>query len=210
MACACNGSGGCAGCGVGFGSDNALSCNFAEVKLSCPPANCTPLEFDGAEICFFDSIIQEHVNIAGTEISFYHQDMAKVVRDPLYDEPISRAWKGPWKLKAYAEYIAATPEMREEGFRVTWNGTMFIPRKNLEDIGAPAPIEGDVIHYWSNKFFKEHASGGKGDPGADYYFDVINIDDDQHIFDDANFTGFKLILARRTEFAAERRLAEVP
>lgn len=209
MGCACGGNGGCASCSIGFGSDNILSCDFAEVKMDCP-TECTTFELDGSEVCFFDSVVNEQVNIIGTPIEFWHQDWENVTRDALYDEPTDRAWRGPWKLKAFVDYLPGTPEMREEGFRVTWNGTMFIPRAALESIKAPAPQEGDVIRYWSNKFFKEHASGSKGDPGADYYFDVINVDDDQHVFDSAAFMGFKLILTRRTEFGAERRLAEVP
>lgn len=203
MACSCGGTG-CSVCGP-----NGLSCDFAKVDISCP-SDCSPFELDGAEVCLFDSIVEEQLDIAGTPIEYWHQEIEKSDRDALYDEPLTRAWRGPWRLKAFVEYIPGVAEMREEGFRVTWNGTMFIARTTIESLGAPSPLEGDVIHYWSNKFFKEHASGGKGDPGSGYYFDVINVDDDGHVFDSANFVGFKLTLSRRTEFAAERRLAEAP
>jgi hypothetical protein len=186
-------------------SDQRTSCEFAEVRTE-KPSGCDPFALDGREVCLFDHFAEEHLNIYGTPIEYYHQDIANSVRDRLYDEPIDRAWLGPYKLKAYVEYIAAQPEAREYGTRITWNGTIWISRKSLETIGAPAPLEGDIIRYWSNKFFKEHSVNGEEVPGAGYYFDVINSDDDGHVFDSAAFTGFKLTVSRRTEYTPERRL----
>ena len=198
---------GCGGCGDGeiSLSNQTTSCDFAQVDTE-KPSGCDPFALTGSEICLFDHFVDEQLQIYGTPIEYYHQDIEASTRDPLYDEPIARVWKGPYCLKAYVEYIAAQPQAREEGTRVTWNGTIWISRKSLEDIGAAAPLEGDVIRYWSNKFFKEHSVNGEHVPGADYYFDVINSDDDGHLFDSANFTGFKLTVSRRTEFTPERRL----
>jgi len=198
MAGDCGSCGSCGAC--------ALDCGFVKVDLPACTDTCTKMLLDGSELCYFDSLLEEHIQITGTPIEYYHQDLAKSRRDPLYDEPIERAWKGPYRLKGFVEYIPSQSEMREEGFRVTWNGTVFLPRKALEDLGAPSPLQGDVLRFWENKFFQKHAAGGREEPGAGYYFDVIHVDDDQHLFDTALFLGFKLTVARRTEFSAERRV----
>lgn len=137
MACGSCGGSSCSGtCGL---NEHGLSCNFAKVDTVCPEDKCIGLEMDGSEICLFDSIVEEHVNIVGTAIEYWHQDKGAATRDPLYDEPLQRAWKGPWKLKAFVEYIPGEAEMREEGFRVTWRGNIFIPRATLESLNAPPP-----------------------------------------------------------------------
>lgn len=194
----------CGGCGGGCGT----GCNYAVVDMACGENACASFEMNASELCFFDGLLEEHIEIIGTPIEYYSQDIAGATRDPLYDEPIARKWRGPWRFKAFVEHAPAQPEVREEGFRVSWSGTLFIPRISLERVGAPSPLEGDVVKYWENKFFTRHATGGKGDPGGGYYFDVTSVDDDQHLFDTSAFLGFKLGIARRTEFAPERRLAE--
>jgi hypothetical protein len=195
-------------CGDGKVSltNQQTTCDYATVDTA-KPEGCDPFQLNGQEICFFDGLVEDHLNTHGTDITYWHQDIENSTRDPIYDEPIDRAWLGPYRLKGYAEYIAAAPEAREEGTRVTWNGTLWLSRKGLEDIGAPAPLEGDVVKYWDNRFFAEHSTNGEHVPGSGYYFDVVNSDDDGHVFDSANFTGFKLTIARRTEFTPERRLA---
>jgi hypothetical protein len=184
-----------------------VKCNFAKVETSCPNP-CGPFELNDQALCFFDTVITTQVEAVGTPLEYWHQDVANSRHDPLYDEPIQRLFTGPWKLKGFVEWPEATAENREEGFRVTWDGTVTLARATLEGIGAPAPQEGDVIRFWPNAFFKKFATGGQNDPGAGYYFDVINVTDDGHVHDTAAFVGFKLRLRRRTEFAPERRLAE--
>lgn len=184
------------------------SCNFAAVKTSCPNT-CSPFHLGDQALCFFDSVISTQIAAVGTPIEYYHQDILNSKHDPLYDEPLQRVWKGPFKLDAFIEFPEAEAEVREEGFRVTWSSAMAtLARSTIEAIGAPAPQEGDVIRFWNNKFFKSFATGGGNDPGAGYYFDVVNVNDEGHVHDTASFVGFKLRLARRTEFAPERRLAE--
>lgn len=185
----------------------AADCKFATVKTSCP-TTCPPFVLEPSNLCFFDSIVQMQTQATGTPIEYWSQDYKAQVRDPLYDEPIQRVWRGPFKLKAIVEYTPSEAESREEGYRVTWNGSMFIARRDLEDAGAPPPNSGDVVRYWQNKFFAQYASGGNNDPGAGYYFDVVNVSEDQHIYDSAAFLGFTVRLARRTEFAPERRIGE--
>lgn len=185
-------------------------CKFAKVTTACP-TKCKPFSFSEQESCVFDSIAQEHTEATGTTMYFWHQNLEASIRDPLYDEPIERAWKGPYKIKGYVEYMEGQPQMQEQGMTVRWQGNLYIARATLEDAGAPAPLEGDVFKFWDDKFFKEHSVNSDedalaGTPSPGYYFDVINSDDTGHIFDEAHFTGFKLTVMRRTEFTAERRL----
>lgn len=187
-------------------------CNFAKVETSCPP-KCGPFELEESEACFFDSIAQEHVKAHGTDLMFWHQDIEASVKDPLYDEPIAREWAGPYKIKGFVEYMAGTPQMQEEGMTVRWSGRVWVARVELEERGAPAPLEGDVFKFWDNKFFTEHSVNADeaalhGSPKPGYFFDIINVDDDGHVFDTGHFVGLVITVSRRTEFAAERRLEE--
>ena len=203
MSCAC-GSGSCGGCGKGF---NGSDCVFATVKTSCPTV-CEPFSLGDGNICFQDSIVTGQIEASGTPIEYWFEDIKNAIRDPLYGEPVQRAWRGPFKMMGMLEYPPAQAESREEGFRVTWQGTLYLARKTLDDLGAPFPHEGDIVKFWGNKFFAQHATGGAGDPGGGYYFDVTNVDDDMHVYSGANFLGYKMTIVRRTEFAPERRLAE--
>lgn len=187
---------------------NGLTCNFAVVKSKSGVA-CAPFRLDGAETCLFDSIASEQVAISGTPIQFWHQDIESAVRDPLYDEPISRAWLGPFTLMAFVEFAPNSTEAREEGTRATWTGSIWVPRTSLEQAGSFAPEPGDVIRYWSDVgFFNAQSVLGANEPGSGYYFDVTNVSTDGHLFDSSKFIGFKLDVSRRTEFSPERRLRE--
>lgn len=178
----------------------------------CSLAGCEKSKFviDGSEIATFDHFAVERTEATGTNLDYWHQDIEGSVRDPLYDEPIDRKWKGPFKIVGYVEYAPGQPEMREEGMRVTWTGTIWMARKAIEDAGAPAPLEGDVIRYWPIPFFAEHGVNSEKSAvrTAGYFFDVVNCDDDGHIGGAAAFVGFKLEVRRRTEFTPERRLLE--
>lgn len=178
---------------------------FAKVK-DCGPPGCPTLAFDGLELCLFDSIASEVIDIAGTPLDYWRQDVLNSTRDPVYDEPIERVWKGPYRFRGLVEFSASNTEAREEGTRKTWNTTVWIPRVNLEKAGAGVPLEGDVLRFWHVNFYKTRSTIGENVPGAGYYFDVTNVDEDPHIFDSANFVGFRLTVARRTEFTPERRL----
>lgn len=183
----------------------ATGCEFAKLAKS-GPQKCGPFELDGRDASMFDHFAQEHVNASGTDILLWHQDLEESIRDPLYDEPIDREWLGPYKLKAWVEYIAGSPQMQEQGMTVRWQGTLWIARKELEDTGTPAPLEGDVIRYWDNKFFTEHGVNAEHGVHGGYYFDVINVDDDGHVQDSDHFVGLTVTVLRRTEFTPERRL----
>lgn len=181
------------------------SCEFAKLKTS-GPQTCGPFALDGRDAAMYDHFAQEHTEASGTEILLWHQTLEESVRDPLYDEPIEREWLGPYKLTAFVEYTAGTPQMTENGMTVRWEGTLWIARKTLEDTKTPAPLEGDVIKFWDNKFFAEHGVNAEHGVEGGYYFDVTNVDDIGHVQDSGYFVGLTVNILRRTEFTPERRL----
>ena len=182
------------------------SCEFVTLKKKGGLISCPPFKLDEQEGRVFDSIAQEHVAAHGTELDYWHQDLENSIRDGLYDEPIERKWKGPYKINAFVEYMGGQPAMREEGMVVRWEGRIWVARVEFEDRNAPAPLEGDVLRFLDNKFFEEHSVNADHVPGAGYFFDVINADDDGHVFDTGYFVGFTINVLRRTEFTPERRL----
>lgn len=182
-----------------------VGCDFVTLDKS-GPQRCGPFELGGQDAAMYDHFAQEHVNSSGTDLLLWHQNLEESVRDPLYEEPIERVWQGPFKLKGYVEYIPGTPQMRDEGLVVRWQGTVWIARKELEDTGTPAPLEGDVLKFWENKFFAEHSVNAEHGVEGGYYFDIINADDTGHVQDSDYFVGIVLTVLRRTEFTPERRL----
>jgi hypothetical protein len=154
----------------------------------------------------FDTWAVEHVRIQGTQIDFWSLDLAKSIKDPLYDEPSKRVWKGPFRLTGYMEYAPSAPEAREEGFRTTWASSIWLARKELEEAHAPSPFAGDVIRVWNTPFYKDDGVDGEEVPGSGYYFDIVDADHDGHLFDNSSFVGFRCDIVRRTEFTPERRL----
>jgi len=156
----------------------------------------------------FDSVSEEHIRISGTTVEYYHLDIAASNWDPLYGEARDRKFNGPYKIIAYLTYPESPPEMRQEGFRNSFNCECWISRKAMEDANAPAPSEGDVFRVWDLPYFNEGSVDGQNVPSAGYYFDATDVDEDGHLFDNPDFVGFKVTLARRNEFAAERRVGK--
>lgn len=154
----------------------------------------------------FDLWAQEHTHILGTTIEFWSLDIPNSKRDPVYDEPIERKWLGPFKMKGWLEWPPGTPEAREEGFRTTYQASIWLARKEFEDANSPTPNEGDVIRVWNTPFYQDFSVDQENVPGRGYYFDVTNVDDDGHVFDQSTFVGFRCDIQRRTEFTPERRL----
>lgn len=155
----------------------------------------------------FDSIAQEQVDIAGTPIEYYKHEIQKGVRDALYDEPLKRVYRGPFLLKAYLAWPDQAPEVRMEGYRTLVNAEAWISRKSVEDSNMPIPGETDVVRVWNIPFFnKEWAVNADNVPNSGYFFDVLNVNDDGHLFTSAQFVGFRLTLKRRSEFTPERRI----
>jgi len=172
------------------------------------PYEFPTLQMPECEHDLFDSIAQEHVNILGTDIDFWTHEVSKGTRDPLYDEPIGRVYVGPFRVKGYVSWPDSVPEARQEGGRTSFGAEVWIARKSIEDIRAPQPNESDVLRIWNTPFFNEWAvdNAPSGQPNTGYFFDIIDVDDDGHLFDSPTFVGFKLSIKRRTEFTPERRI----
>lgn len=170
------------------------------------PDNDT-LRLTDNELALHDSVATEVNRIAGTEVDLFEQDTEGGVYDPQYGEPVDRAFKGPFRLKAYVEWADSSPEVREEGFRTSFGSRCWIARKDLEERGIPIPTEGDVVRFWNRPFFNDFSvDSDPRPPDAGYFFNVIDVDEDGHLFDNPGFVGFWLVLQRRTEFTPERRV----
>lgn len=154
----------------------------------------------------FDLWAQEHVRIAGTSIEFWSLNLEKSIRDALYDEPVERKWDGPFKFKVFVEFPPGTAEAREEGFRNSWRAVAWLTRKELEDANCPAPAEGDVIRFWNAPFFQDAGVDSQLVPGRGYFFEITEVDEDGHLWDQATFVGYRCEIKRNTEFTPERRL----
>jgi len=159
------------------------------------------------EIQLFDGFAQEVNGIAGIDIEFFSLSLKKSKRDPLYDEPTERVWSKPYKFRAWIAAPSQTPVVGEEGFRVHFDASAWLARKDLEDVQAPNPNEGDVIHFWNTPFFNNQAGAKETVPKAGFYFDVIQVTPDGHLHDTPSFVGFRCLLKRRSEFGAERKIS---
>jgi hypothetical protein len=167
----------------------------------CPDKLLSLSDIADKEKDMFDSFSQEQVKIAGTTMDLYKLNLDRSKRDPLYDEPIERVYDGPYRMKCVMDYPASIPSTGEEGFRIEWPASVWIPRKELEDADAPTPFEGDVIRVWDTPFYRSFKV-----PASGFYFDVINVDTDGHLHDTPTFVGFRVTLKRRTEMAPERKI----
>jgi len=156
---------------------------------------------------YFSDIAQEHVNIAGTYIDYYHLDIAKSIKDPLYDEASEREFIGPYRMKAYVSYPEQQPTVEAQGTILNWDCIAWISRRDIEEKKAPPPAPGDVIRIWKIPFFQDAASFDETIPGAAFYFNVLNSNTDGHLFDTSTFVGFRVTLRRRTDMAPERRIS---
>lgn len=161
---------------------------------------------DDVELFMFDHYAKEKVDIEGTECELFTLSVKKSTIDPLYDEPAKRVFDGPYRMTAFVEWPEGTPEAGEEGMTEVWPSGCWIPRKTLEETGARPPREGDVFHFWKLPFFDKDSVRGIPVPVSGYYFDVIQVNDDGHLFDQKSFVGFRCNLKRRSTFTAERLL----
>ena len=138
--------------------DSCFKIKFFPRKEACTfkpwPAD-QGLQITDNEIKLADSIAEETTDIAGTPVDFYYQDLERSVVDPLFREPIERAWSGPYKLKAFVEWADSVPETREEGLRSAFSSRAWIPRVAFEAAGLDAPAEGDILRFWNIPFFND-------------------------------------------------------
>ena len=165
-----------------------------------------PFRRDDNEQWLLSMYAQQQIQILGADVDFYSQCIEQSTRDPVYDEPTERVFRGPFKVRAWVSWASSSPVVGEDGIRVAFKTQCWIPRLELERVGAPAPFEGDIIRFWDTPFFNSASTAGSGDTNSGYFFDITNADNDGHINDSPSFTGFKLDLARSTEFGAERRI----
>ncbi len=154
----------------------------------------------------FDMWAQEYHRIAGCPIDFWSYDVAATKKDPLYGEPTERVFRGPFRLIGHLTYPENFAEVREEGLRTTWTGTLWIARLEFEEAHCPAPSPGDVFRAWNTPYFQGDAVDDAAVPGAGYFFDITQANNDGHLFDNPHFVGFKCDFTRRTEFTPERRI----
>lgn len=199
-------------------NDRCCSRTYVEPYRSDGPCKIVPcgdlgfdLEKERAELlkCW----AAEQIQAAGTTLDYYSQAVRKAILDPLYNEPEQRVWEGPYRFKAHVTKPEQNFETREEGSRILFDGgVLWIPLLSVEQSGMnDTPKEGDVVRFWQSRFFDEFFAldfegGSPPPPEAGYYFDVIRVNDDGHIFDTANFAGFRCDIKRRLEFTPERRL----
>lgn len=180
---------------------------------SCKDPLCSTVSPEGefvlssSERQLFDSVAAELNKIVGTTISYYHLDIHNSKRDALYDEPVATAWLGPYKIIGYVVNPDGVPEVREEGFKKTWESTVWIARSTIEEANVPTPHEGDVLRIWDTPFENlESALRDPTIPNSGMYFDVVEVDPDGRMFDNPEFVGFRLVIRRRSEFTPERRV----
>ncbi len=166
-----------------------------------------PFHLTDQERFLFDIWAQESAFQWGTIIELFSLNLAASKRDALYDEPTKRVYTKPFKVNAWVSMPVQNPVVGEEGFRIHFDATSWIARKELEDAGASSPKEGDIVHFWKSRQFDVDAAAETPNiPNSGYYFDVLNSTPTEHMFDTSTFVGFKLTLKRRSEFGAERKI----
>lgn len=159
---------------------------------------------DNSERVLWDSIAQEPAVLSGVTIRLWSLRRA-MNRHPLYGEPANPenngewSFGGPWEMNASIEFEESENvdhEATSEGSQKTGEATMFIARKELEDIGAPRPKMGDVISMWGELPFSSQYK----------YWDVISADEAGHIMSTNAFVQYKLKLKHRTKFEPGRKV----
>ena len=171
---------------------------------SDPGAPPAAFRLTSSEQFLFDLYAQEPIAIGGTEVDLFQRSNKKSKIDPYYNEPIQVVFDGPYRLFAHVEWPEQTPEAGEEGLRYLWPGGIWIPRKTIEQVGALPVHEGDIVHFWEIPFYDEHeATQGIKTKKGGFFFDIIKVNDDGHIHDNAAFVAFRCDLKRRSSAPPE-------
>lgn len=174
-------------------------------------ANSDPkFRLDAVEIDMWDHFAQEPIQAAGTEGELFQRDLKGSKIDPLYSEPTTNSFIGPYKLMVHVEWPEYTPDVTEAGMRALWPSGLWVPRKNIEQVKARAPVEGDIVRFWKLPYFDQRADRNQGTKGAGFYFEIVKVNDDGHMIDNAAFVGFRCDLKRRSSFAPEQQLIKPP
>jgi len=171
-----------------------------------PMGNCESFALTDCERALFDCITSEHVNIIGTPIAYYTQNQSQSIVDPVYNEPVKRAWLGPYLLKAFVTLSKQTG-VAMEGLSSSFDGEMWLPRSECERVNMLAPGEADIVRLWDTPYFNtQFAVDGFNIPGAGLFFSIVDVAEDGTLFDNPSFVGFKCVLRRTTQQTPERKL----
>jgi len=185
-----------------------MSCKIKHAPKPVKPlADGETPRFTDNELSGFDSYTKEHIRATGTPIEYFSLDLKSSKRDPLYDEPLERIYKPAFKLFASVRWPAPNFMAREDGTAAAFMTDAWISRKEVEELSMPAPKPGDSLRFWNVPFFNNSVIvNGKQYDGAGFYFDVLSVADEGHLFDTPSFTTFRISIKRRTEYAPERKI----
>jgi len=177
------------------------------VGVVAPMKEGEMLRYSDTERLLFDGYAVEQARISGAPVDYWSINATDTKKDPLYAEPIERVFDGPFRVFGIFLSADQTPVFTEEGLAATFDTSVMLPRKALEDAGVPSPSHGDVVHVWDLPLYIALSTPeAKPLPGAGYYFDVLNANPDGYIIDSPTFVRWNLQLKRRTTFTPERRL----
>ena len=160
------------------------------------------------ELPLHDSVASDSVKISGTTIFYYSLDVYGSSYDALYGEPNDRKFNGPFKIQGYVAWPRNQKVVTEFGSMDVFDSNAYLVRKDVEDAKMPLPSSGDVLGFWNIFFFdKQWGIDGILDQNAMFFFDVLNVNTDGHLYDSPYFVGFKLTIKRKTNFSPERRVS---
>ncbi len=163
----------------------------------------------GPELKLHDQYAKEHTRRIGTQVDYFCLNIPDSIIDPVYGEAIAHNFSKAFKIFGYLSWPNPSFDAREDGTHTTFTGSLWLARKELEDVGMPLPREGDVVRFWDTAYYNFAAANDRKVEGAGMFFDVFECKDDGHLFDSPYFVGFKLDIKRRTEFGPERKLGEM-
>jgi hypothetical protein len=149
---------------------------------------------------YADFILQCQIKSGGEEIRFYSQTVespnADPFRDPLYDEPASDPttgdeefkFKGPYKVPAIVKEGSREISASDRGQQsIREDAYAFFARKDFEDLGVPAPKDGDVIEWFGR------------------HYDIVKVSKKGLLGDTLTFTKYDCSLRILDRFTPERR-----
>lgn len=154
-----------------------------------------------SELPLWDSVAQEPTALSGTPVRLWSVRRAKNLH-PLYREPSANGneweYNGPWELYGALEFDQGNeiePDVSPEGLRTTATATLYLSRKALEDVSAPAPKIGDVIDLWDRPPFSTEYQ----------YWDVVKANPDGNLWTTEVFVQYRIEMKRRSRFEPGRK-----
>jgi len=154
----------------------------------------------------WDSVAQEPARLSGAPFKIYSLRRAKN-HHPLYREPSAGAndwvFQGPWQMWGALDFSQGDDidqDASSEGRKRSAQVTLWLARKELEDVGSPDPKIGDVIEFWDIKPF-----AGVLD-GHFQFWDVTLANPTGNIMNSETFVQWKITLKARTTFDPVRKV----